>query len=445
MKRAGLKLYIVIAAAVLLSFVISGCAVIPADISELEKPPRLTGEQQAIENALESREGSKITLKYPLSGDYRSAFVLKDLNHDGKKEAVAFYCQSNGAAGPHIALLSQEGGKWKFDTDIGSDGSEIDCVSFGDFEGKGSDDIAVGWRSFNSTDLNLMVYSKNSKGSYDKNNLGTFTKMETLDMDGDGRPDILTLKLDSNQNLAYASLISFKNGKLGRVARAPLDSTVTSYAGVYVTKIDSKTNGVLVDGSKSAENMITELIYYKNGRLLAPFYDPASHTVNITLRKASYECMDINGDGIVDIPVLKSLPYKPDSKDDNGVYLVAWSDFDGKSSLTPKLSAIMNYSENYYFIYPDKWGSNVTVDNRSGNNLWEFCEWDFQKGDYGKVLFSIIVYKENDWENIPDKSNLFKLADKNGAVYAVRMPSQRTNDGFTLTVDEIKKDFTLLQ
>lgn len=426
----------------LISFVISGCTVIPADISELEKPPKLTSEQQAIENALEKRVGSKLTLKYPLNGDYRSAFVLKDLNHDGKDEALAFY-SLNGSAGPHVALLSKEGGKWKVQNDIGSDGSEIDCISFGDFEGKGSEDLAVGWRLFNSTDLNLVVYSKNSKSGYDKTNIGTFTKMKTLDMDSDGKPDILTIKLDSNQNLAYARLISYKGGKLGETARAPLDSTVASYVGVYVTKIDSKTRGVLIDGSRSANNMITELIYYKNGRLIAPFYDSRSHTVSLTLR-SNYESMDINGDGVYEIPVLKPLPYKPDSKDKNNVILVQWSAFDGKSGLTPKLNAIMNYTENYCFIYPDKWGENVTVNKQSSDDLWEFCEWDYTKKNYGKVLFSISVYKENDWESMPDKENLYKLSDRNGTVYAVRMPQQRANDTLSLSVDEIRKYFMLL-
>lgn len=422
--------------------VFSGCTLIPADISELEKPPKLTGEQQAIENALESKAGSKLTLKYPLNGDYRSAFVLKDLNHDGKEEALAFYSPSGGAAGPHIALLSKKGGKWKVENDIVSEGSEIDSISFGDFEGKGSEDLAVGWRSFNSTDLTLMVYSKNSKGVYDKENLGTFTRMKTLDMDGDGKPDILTLKLDSNQNLAYARLISYKGGKLGEVARAPLDSTVSNYAGVYVTKLDSKTNGILIDGSRSANSMITELIYYKSGRLIAPFYDSISHTVSLTFRNADYECTDINGDGAVEIPLIKSLPNKTDNK--NKVSLVQWSAFDGKSGLTPKLNAVMNYTENYYFIYPDKWGSNVTVNNKSGGNSWDFCEWDYEKSDYGKVLFSILVYKENDWENIPENNSLYKLAEKNGTVYVLRMPQQKANDSLALSIDEIKKCFMLL-
>lgn len=445
MKRGNSKkILFCIVTAVLLSFVFSGCAVIPADISELERPPKLTGEQQAIENALESKVGNKFTLKYPLNGDYRSAFVLKDLNHDGNNEALAFYSPSNGTAGPHIALLNKSGGKWKFETDIGSDGSEIDCIAFGDFEGKGSEDLAVGWRSFNSTDLTLMVYSKKSDNSYAKTNLGSFTKIKTLDMDGDKKPDILLLKLDSNEKLASARLISYKNGKLSEIARAPLDSTVTSYAGVYETKVDSKTSGVMIDGYRSSDNMITELIYYKDGKLVAPFYDYYSHTVSVTRRSAAYESTDINGDGVVEVPLLESLPSVSDSKNDNKVWLVKWSAFDGNYGLSQKLECIMNYSEDYYFIYPKKWGTNVTVNRQAGDGSWQFCEWDSDKNIYGKILFTIRVYKENEWSTMPDKDNLYRLSEKNGTAYVAMMPQQAVNDSLGISIDEIRKDFMLL-
>ena len=36
-------------------------------------------------------KGSWQLLKYPKTGEYRSAIILKDLNGDGEEEALAFY------------------------------------------------------------------------------------------------------------------------------------------------------------------------------------------------------------------------------------------------------------------------------------------------------------------------------------------------------------------
>lgn len=443
LKHAIIKPVLAIISAVLLAALISGCAVIPADISELESPPKLTGEQQAIEKALEAKAGNKFTLKYPLDGDYRSAFIMKDLDHDGTPEAIAFY-SPQGGAGPHIAFFAKTRGKWNEISDIGSDGSEINNVAFGDFDGNGNDDIAVGWRSFNSTDLTLMVYSRNdkSKNGFTKTNLGSFTKLKTLDMDQDGNPDILLLKLDSDEKNAAARLISYRHGKLAEVAKAPLDSTVTSYAGVYVTKLNAKTNGVYVDGYKSSHNMITELVYYKDGKLITPFYDSAQHIVSRTLRSVTYQCTDINGDGIIEIPMPTSLPYESQNKKDSKNWLVNWSVFDGSKGLTPKLSCVMNYAENYYFTYPEKWNNSVTVKKVSDSD-WEFCEWNYDKGTYGPELFAIEVYSGDDWGVMPNKSSFNMLTEKSGIVYAAELPEQRTNSKLSLSLAEIKKNFNL--
>jgi hypothetical protein len=190
--------------------------------------------------------------------------------------------------------------------------------------------------------------------------------------------------------------------------------------------------------------MITELVYYKGGKLITPFYNKITHTVISTLRSASFQCCDINQDGIVEIPIPDLFPLPSENQNGNTIQLVHWSVFDGVNGLTPKLSAVMNYTEDYYFIYPDKWNHNVTINNSAGDNSWTFCEWDSKKGSYGKVLFSINVYNESDWNSLSSPNSLVKLSDKNGTVYAAEIPVQPDTDSFNLSITDIKKDFNLL-
>lgn len=437
-----LKNVALVLAAVVLTATMTSCAAISTDISELEVPPKLTEEQQAIEDALESAVGSNLTLKYPLKGDYRSAFILRNINKNAASQAVAFYSPAGGTEGPHIAILSKVNNKWKMTTNIDSEGNEIDSIEFGDFNGDGNEEIAVGWRSFNSTDLTLVVYTINGS-TYQNVKLGTFTEMETLDMDGDGNQDILLLQLDNDEVKAKARLISYKGGKLTEISSSPLDSTVTSYAGVYVTKIGSKKNGVLIDGYKSESKMITELVYYNNGKLVSPLYDSESHTVNSTMRYVTYNCADINGDGTVEIPMPVELGYVPDEEGTNKNWLVRWSAYDINKGLKPVMSAIMNYTENYYFIYPDKWKTNVTVSKRS-DDVWDFCRWDAEKKKYGNTLFTIYVYNVDRWNSIPDKQNYEILLQRNGTVYAVKIPPSARNDPYSLSLQEIKDYFRVM-
>lgn len=443
--RAYIKTTIIIVIVLLVAVMPVGCAVIPADITELESPPKLTAEQQSIVKALESHVGGKVTYRFPLDGDYRSAFIMKDLDYNGVKEAIAFYSPSvNSASAPHIAILNKSGNSWKIAYDIGSDGNEIGCIAFGDFNGDGFDDIAVGWRTFNSTDLTLIVYIKNNK-SFSKVNLGTFTKMKTLDIDKNGKTDIILLKLDSDEKQAVAKLISYRNGKLLVVSSAPLDSTVTNYRGVYVTKLlNGKDPAILIDGAKSENKFITEVITFSNGRLHSPLYDPEKHTVNSTMRFVDYRCTDINNDGIIEVPMPVELPSPADIKSSNKIWLVRWSVFDGAKSWTTKLSCVMNTSKNYYFKYPDKWNGKVTVSKQDGDSIWTFCEWDENNKTYGKSLFSICVTSEEFWNNFSPKSSAYKLQERNGAVYYVQFPQTKTNDDLAIGMDEINEYFNLM-
>ena len=73
-----------------------------------------------------------------------------------------------------------------------------------------------------------------------------------------------------------------------------------------------------------------------------------------TLRASGYGVMDINGDGIAEIPVQESVPsvIRPDSGDK--LYLINWCSYNGET-LTNQVTALMNDSDGYYYILSSKW------------------------------------------------------------------------------------------
>ena len=80
-----------ITAALLYSVSLCGCS-FGASIDTLMTPPKLDVDQQQIYSALTDAVGSSISLKYPKSGKYLSAFIIEDIDGDGGSEAVVFLC-----------------------------------------------------------------------------------------------------------------------------------------------------------------------------------------------------------------------------------------------------------------------------------------------------------------------------------------------------------------
>ena len=122
--------YLKTAAAALVVMLLSGCT-FGTSIDTLMAPPKLSLEQEQIYNALTDAAGSSISLKYPKSGKYLSAFIVEDIDGDGGREAVVFY-EKNSLAAPEntlrINILDSENGKWRSVYDTPADGSEIERV-----------------------------------------------------------------------------------------------------------------------------------------------------------------------------------------------------------------------------------------------------------------------------------------------------------------------------
>ncbi|MBQ8752202.1 MAG: hypothetical protein IJZ13_03755, partial [Clostridia bacterium] len=96
----------------------SGCSLLEnsGDLAEQLRPPRLTGQQETLQQALDDYVTDDYVLTYPRSGDHRSAFLLQDMDGDGTDEAICFYRLSEGNT--HVLLLRREGEGWKPQNDL---------------------------------------------------------------------------------------------------------------------------------------------------------------------------------------------------------------------------------------------------------------------------------------------------------------------------------------
>ena len=103
-------------AAAVMTFSLSSCS-FGSNIDNLMTPPKLGPEQEQIYSKLTtSLNTSNISLKYPKSGKYLSAFIIEDIDGDVGNEALVFYERNNHAADEnplHINVLDKkEDGEW---------------------------------------------------------------------------------------------------------------------------------------------------------------------------------------------------------------------------------------------------------------------------------------------------------------------------------------------
>jgi hypothetical protein len=431
-------LALTVAAALLLS----GCSILSGDASSLMSPPKLTSEQLAIEKALDGCVGhDKYTLKYSREGDYRSAFILHNLDADQELEAVALYCPNGESAGTHLMILKKTSGKWRKACDFSSSGSDVDKIEFGDYVGAGHDDIAVAWTELTSTNLGLSVYDISGKK---QSVAGTFAAMKTVDTSGSGKSEILLLSLDKQSHEASASLYAGRAGALVKTGSAELDPTVGSYAGIYQTKADGKTV-VFVDAYKGQHGMVTEVIDFSDGALKCPSIDPMTGTVRAQFTRATpTSCRDINMDGVYEIPQSEELPgYGDRASYADKLWLYKWYTYSQDKLGAQVCTCVINSSEGYYFIFPQKWAAGgVTVDNAAGDNAWTFRLWD--GGKMKNILFTISVCSADDWNSRTQTArSSIEVLENQGDVYTAIL-GNRITDGRYLDISDIRQNLRMI-
>ena len=89
----------------------TGCSALNFSVEGLINAPKLTSEQSEIHQALIESVGSNITLKYPKNGEYRSAYVIANIDDEPTDEAMVFYeYTSNGSEedGLRVNILDKD-------------------------------------------------------------------------------------------------------------------------------------------------------------------------------------------------------------------------------------------------------------------------------------------------------------------------------------------------
>ena len=91
----------------------SGCNLTDFSTDSLLKPPKTMGDEAEIEQLIADTATKDYTLKYPKSGNYRSAIIMHDLNNDGVEESIAFFREKDDVTRVHMLVMYGDNDRWK--------------------------------------------------------------------------------------------------------------------------------------------------------------------------------------------------------------------------------------------------------------------------------------------------------------------------------------------
>lgn len=421
----------------LLFVILTGCSAVP--IEGMLAPPKLSEEQNKIYKALTDAVSGNINLHYPRTGENRSAFTVADIDGDGDAEAIVFYIAgeerdmaAEGAPAEsalRINILDKKDGKWRSVCDYPGRGLGVDTVIISDLGGK-KPYITVGYGLL-SNEKEFITYSYAGE-RLDRILTGGYSSIFAADMNLSGKKDLVIIRGSSEYSKAHISLAAEKNGSVTEFVSADLNPDSTAFANIASGRVGASTPAIYIDSSIGGNLVCTEIIYLTNDEALRnPLLMSESEMILETARPSEYLSMDIDLDGVIEIPTVSLMPGYS-YEDEAPLYFTDWNTYENHS-IIKKYSSFYSARLGFCFIIPNRWEHIVTAET-DGEELVFYNI----AGGKAEIMRITAVSSDNVQQKIESGYRLVKAMPETS--YLIK----NSDDPLILTDTEINNSFYII-
>ncbi|MFA5659167.1 MAG: hypothetical protein WC900_07770 [Oscillospiraceae bacterium] len=422
--------------------VFSGCEYADFGAEGLLAAPKLNEEQSLIHQALVSSVGKNAKLKYPRSGDNRSSYVLVNLDDEVTEEAIVFYEKTgSNQSSVRINVLDQIDGKWKSVYDMGGVSSEVDKIMISKLGENEPVNIVIGFGSSSSIEKSLFIY-RYDDGILTEVYSDVYNTMDMIDFDNNGINELVTVTNSSETSLASAKMFSCIDGIITCVSGTEMDGTTLMFSSYVKGNIFTDTKAIYLDGSLGNGTIKTEILIFRNGGLQNLMYSKYNKMADKTVRPIGYNCVDVDSDGTVEIPVTTAFTGYEAYPAQEQLLSTDWYTYEGYFSLKKKYSGYYNINDAYVFMIPSRWQGLVTVKRDTVTDEIVFYRYDGEINDNMTELMRIRVSTRQETNDLIYKG--YSLITSKGQLdYLVKL-GESSRQPLVLTMAEVINNFYVL-
>jgi hypothetical protein len=379
LKRFAAKLLILTA----ILTTLSGCYWnIP--VIDLIAPPKLTSEQAEIYNALINTQGAALTLKYPKTGEFLSAFVF---NPDFDNQVMVFYEQP-GVNEPTIRLtfLEKRDSRWVCTFDEHFFATDIERVEFSTLGDSDRQNIIISYSVLTDKSMRVFVFDENNRPEvvYTRD---FFVYHEIVDLDNSGDNMLMSI----NQNEAVVEFAGWRGDRFV----TPYSVFSNPNASEYVRSIQCGST-LFLEYSQSDNTFNTGIVVFREGRRPRNIVFAG----NEELRREHLQFLekrpnrltafaysrDIDGGGVITSAGNRLFPgYNHESiSASDRAHAAIWYQVTDNNRLERLYYTYLSVNNDYVFFFPPEWEESVTV--TLSLELGEVTFWEFDPSVHESVL-----------------------------------------------------------
>ncbi len=431
----------------------TGCSVVDMSVETMLTPPKLTTEQNEIYQALTNSSGEQIKLKYPKSGEYRSAFVLHNIDDEPDEEAMVFYeakTVQSGEGALRLKFLDNFNGKWQAVYDLACVGTEVDSISFTRLGDQGTVDIIVRYSMLNQTEKYYSIINYHD-GVPNELYGSAYSCLEVIDLTADGYNELISVVTDRANQISTAMMFTNDEEGFRKLSEVQLSGGAGEYVNVTKGMLDEDTKALFLDYSSGGGTYGTDVVYCYGDRILNPDSIGSNSDSSIISRitndyMANIHCFDIDGDSFVEIPSTMPLPgYEILTKPEQLCAVKWYTIID--NNFTQEHYSYYSSKYNFALLFPSRWIGVVSAVVSYATNEIVFIGYDAATGlvvNETTELMRIRAVAKDDVAGIEAAVGMRLLGQSDETLYYYSETSGYKTGKLALTESELQNCFIVL-
>lgn len=362
MYRYALKKAIrllLLAGALWVTVLCAGCGLQPVD--GLLTLPKLPAEYALLQQQLDEVLAGGAVYASAESGTSRQAVQQVDLDGDGQDETVAFFLTAEGAYQAHV-FRQKEGVYTKVGVAEGF-GSTLKAIYYPACGKNGARGLAMCWGFDENGAYGMTIYTMEQDGMRIILDM-QYADVAIEDVNGDGAEELAFAIKDNTTGNFSARAYVCREKEYYLLFEAPLCVEVKSVNSMVFGQLQDQQMALYIDSAATMGGYVTDLICYDGHTAVNRTLDPSSGSGSVTWRSSPVYCTDINGDGVLDVPV--GHFYERESSEIETRCRLDWVDPLASGESRQVCSTFHNAAEKWYLMWPEKWSDQICAE-RSQN------------------------------------------------------------------------------
>ena len=400
-------------AALLTAMLLCGCTM--TTVEELYVPPKRSAEyeklQQAIDLAMAGMEYSS-----PLSGENRQTVQMADLNGDGIEEYLVF-AKDNSENPMKVLIFSRDGKDFRLLQVIESRGSDFDQVEYLSMDDIPGAELVVGRRLTEALPKSLSVYSFSDDTARQLLSV-SYTRIAPVDLDSDKMTELMVIAPgESDEENAVVALYDWQDGSITRSLQASMSESIDHIKRIMVSNLHKNIPAVYVASSVDGNAIITDVFALRQGRFTNVSFSNDSGTSVQTLRNYYVYAIDIDQDGILELPDLIDMKPVENTWMASNQKLIRWYAMGLDGTEVEKMYTFHNFDGGWY-LHLDKFLTpRISVAQKDGSFVFYLWDEGFEQVE---ILMTVHTLTGAKREEEAVSQDYYVLHRAEGVLYAIK-------------------------